>query len=185
MNHVATSKEEIIRAGLKFASREGLNSLNIRNIAAECGISVGCVYRYFPSKADLISAAVEKIWEEIFHSARERSVPDDFRECVRLIFSCIQNGCAEYPSFFRQHSTLFAESGKDTGRRVMNEYLEHIRDFLLQSLLADHAVRQNVFDNAFTQGAFADFIFENLLSMGVQQYETCDYLICLIEKLIY
>jgi len=185
LNHTVTSKDEIIKTCLKLASEEGLDSLNIRNVAAECGISVGCVYRYFPSKADLTCAAVEKIWEQIFHSAKDSDVPEDFRECVRLIFCCIRNGCTEYPSFFRQHGTLFAESGKDTGRRVMDEYLDHIRSFLLDSLLADSHVRQDVFDNTFPRESFVAFIFENLLSAGMQQSESCDYLIRLIEKLIY
>jgi AcrR family transcriptional regulator len=185
LNHTATSKEEILRASLKFASEEGLKSLNIRSIAKECGVSVGCVYRYFPSKADLISATVGKIWEHIFHEAEGCKTPDDFRECVRWIFRCIRSGCTEYPSFFLQHASAFAESEKAEGRRAMDQYLGHIREALLCALHSDPAARAGVFDSAFAPKAFVGFVLDNLLLLGAKQAPSCDYLIRLIEKLLY
>jgi len=185
MNHTATSQEALLRASLKFASEEGLKSLNIRSIAQECGVSVGCVYRYFPSKSDLISATVGKIWESIFRMTEGGGAGDDFRGCIRWVFACIRNGCQEYPSFFSQHAAAFSESEKSDGRRVMNQYLARIREMLLQALSADPAIRQSVFDAAFTREAFAAFVLDNLLSLGMRRAEDCEMLLRVTEKLLY
>ena len=115
MNHAATSREALLQASLSFAAQEGLRSLNIRSIAGACGVSVGCVYRYFPSKAALISATVGKIWEHIFHMTAGGCAQDDFRSCVSWVFACIRNGCQEYPSFFRQHADAFSAGERQDG----------------------------------------------------------------------
>jgi len=185
MNHTATSEDELLAASLKLASEEGLKSLNIRSIARACGVSVGCVYRYFPSKAELVSAAVGKIWEQIFHMAENAGAQGDFRGAVRWVFSCIRSGCAEYPSFFRQHAGAFAESEKGEGRRAMERCLGHIRAVLLRALEEDPSVRAGVFDRSFTREDFVSFVFDNLISLGVRQADSCEFLLRLIEKLIF
>lgn len=185
MNHNATSREELLDASLRLASKEGIGTLNIRDLAGACNVSVGCVYRYFPSKAALVSAVVEKIWEQIFHMTENSESATDFREQTRRFFDCIRDGSAEYPAFFRQHAASFRESEKGEGRQVMNRYLDRARDFLASSLDKDPAVRADVFDEDFTRGAFIDFVFDNLLLLEIQQADSCDYLIRLIEKLIY
>lgn len=185
MNRVATSKEELLKASLKLASEKGLRALNIRSIAKECGVSVGCVYGYFPSKAELVSAAVARIWEGIFHMTEGRRRTDDFRECVRWVFGCIRSGCAEYPAFFSQHPSAFDEPEKSEGRRVMEQYLGHIKDALLFALENDRLVKKDSFSGDFTQEKFVDFVFENLLSLGTRRAGSCDFLVTLTEKLIY
>ncbi|WP_458862863.1 TetR/AcrR family transcriptional regulator [Acidaminobacterium chupaoyuni] len=183
MNHAATSEEALLRASLKFASEEGLKSLNIRSIAKECGVSVGCVYRYFPSKAALISATVGKIWESIFQLTKGSRQPSGFCESVRWVFSCIRNGCAEYPSFFRQHTAAFGQAEKSDGRRAMNHYFDHIRQTLLGALEADPAFPPQLFDETFTRERFVGFVFDHLLSLGLRGAADCEFLICVIQKL--
>jgi AcrR family transcriptional regulator len=185
MNHTATSEDALLRASLKFASQEGLGSLNIRSIARECGVSVGCVYRYFPSKAALISGAVGRIWEDIFRRTESGEDRCDFRACIRWVFACICNGCAEYPSFFRQHAAAFQESEKSDGRQAMDQYLRRIRAMLLQALESDPGVRQDRFDASLTREALVSFVLDNLLALGVRQERSCEFLLCLLEKLLY
>ena len=43
MNAMVTSKEEILTAGRELIRREGWNAVNIRSIAAACGVSVGSI----------------------------------------------------------------------------------------------------------------------------------------------
>ena len=62
---MATSKEEILKTSRVLIQQNGWEAVNIRAVAAACGISVGCIYNYFGSKTDLVSAAVESIWSDI------------------------------------------------------------------------------------------------------------------------
>ena len=66
MNKLVTTQEDILAISKKFILENGLPAFNIRAIAKECGISIGAVYNYFPSKSALITAAVESVWTEIF-----------------------------------------------------------------------------------------------------------------------
>lgn len=184
MNHIATSREELLAASLRAAAEKGMRGVNIREIARACGVSVGCVYRYFPSKAELMSAAVEKIWERIFASA---DVGGDapFAELVRRLFACIRSGCAEYPDFFSLHASGFAAEEKGEGRRTMDRYLAGIREALARALAADDRVRAGVFDETFTREDLAGFVLDNLLLLGAARASSCERLILVTQKILY
>ena len=77
MNTVVTSKEQILKASRELIRREGWSAVNIRSVAAGCGVSVGSIYNYFDSKADLIGAVVESVWCEIFHRPEDAAVFQD------------------------------------------------------------------------------------------------------------
>ena len=51
---MATSKEEILKTSRVLIQQNGWEAVNIRAVAAACGISVGCIYNYFGSKTDKV-----------------------------------------------------------------------------------------------------------------------------------
>ena len=59
MNTVVTSKEEILKASRELVRQQGWPAVNIRSVAAACGVSVGSIYNYFDSKA-----AIEQFIQE-------------------------------------------------------------------------------------------------------------------------
>ena len=65
MNTVVTSKEDILKASRELIRERGWSAISIRSVAAACGVSVGSIYNYFDSKAELMSAAVESVWRDI------------------------------------------------------------------------------------------------------------------------
>ena len=62
MNTVVTSKEDILKTSRELIQQQGWSAINVRSVAAACGVSVGSIYNYFDSKTDLMGAAVESIW---------------------------------------------------------------------------------------------------------------------------
>lgn len=52
MNPMATSKEEILKTSRVLIQQNGWEAVNIRAVAAACGVSVGCIYNYFGSKTE-------------------------------------------------------------------------------------------------------------------------------------
>ena len=62
LNKTVTSREAILAASQKLVMEKGLQAVNMRTVASVCGVAVGSVYNYFPSKAELLTATVENVW---------------------------------------------------------------------------------------------------------------------------
>lgn len=58
--HRAARRRQIVEAARRCFLREGFHRTSMQDVIAEAGLSVGAVYRYFPSKTDLINAIAEQ-----------------------------------------------------------------------------------------------------------------------------
>ena len=83
MNTIVTSKEEILKNSRELIREKGWAAVSIRSVASACGVSVGSIYNYYDSKAELISATVESVWCEIFHRPQDEAVFQDVQTCVK------------------------------------------------------------------------------------------------------
>ena len=93
MNTVVTSKEEILKNSRVLIQQQGWSAVSIRSVAAACGVSVGSIYNYFDSKADLMGATIESVWREIFHQQEDMAKLEDTQACNRWINERMQYGC--------------------------------------------------------------------------------------------
>lgn len=107
MNPNATSKANILKTSRELIQQNGWAGVNIRSVAAACGVSVGCIYNYFASKTELLSATVESIWSDIFHHPEDEVVFQDTLSCVRWMYQQLEDGCQRYPGFFTHHALGF------------------------------------------------------------------------------
>ncbi|WP_312643845.1 TetR/AcrR family transcriptional regulator [Hydrogenoanaerobacterium sp.] len=185
MNNVITSKEAILSAARQIAAEKGLPALNMRTVAAACGIAVGSVYNYFPSKTDLVIATIEDVWKSIFHKQAKGDTVRSFIDEVQWLSDRIRTGTEEYPSFFTVHAMGVAQADRKKGRIVMNEYFVHMKAGLLQSLQADSNVRSGVFTSDFTQEDFVSFVFSNLITSFATNAKSCSTLFQVVRRILY
>ena len=88
--------EQILRAALQVMVDEGYKAFTLRRIAAVCGMKVGNVTYYFPTKDLLVRELVQSvinIYDEVFESIRKdesRSAEDRLESVIRLILDDIQ-----------------------------------------------------------------------------------------------
>ena len=169
MNTVVTSKEEILKASRELIQREGWSAVNIRSVAAACGVSVGSIYNYFDSKAALVGAAVESVWCEIFHRPEDGAVFRDTQACITWLYGRMEYGCKQYPGFFTLHSLGFMGEDKSDGKRRMQQTWQHILDGLCFVLHRDARIRPDAFTEQFTAEKFADLLFSLMLSALLRQ----------------
>ena len=169
MNTVVTSKEEILKTSRELIRQQGWSAVNIRSVAAACGVSVGSIYNYFDSKAALVADTVESVWCEIFHRPEDRTVFQDTQACVTWLYGRMEYGCKEYPDFFTLHSLGFMREDKPDGKRRMQETWRHILDGLCSVLKRDSKIRPDAFTEQFTAEKFADVLFSLMLSALLRQ----------------
>ena len=108
MNLNATSKANILKTSRELIQQSGWAGVNIRSVAAACGVSVGCIYNYFASKTELLSATVESIWSDIFHHPEDEVVFQDTLSCVRWMYQQLEDGCQRYPAGYCRRQTADA-----------------------------------------------------------------------------
>lgn len=185
MNTIVTSRSAIIAAARILASEKGLSNLNMRDVAKSCGISIGSVYNYFPSKADLIIAIIEDIWVTIFHQNNTNRPYNCFPDEVSWFFSCVKRGSSDYPEFFTVHTLALTTVDKNKGRMVMYDYLGHIKKGFILTLAQDKNVKNGVFDQNFTEQQLIDFVIHHIFALLAQGATDCDTLLAVIKKLLY
>ncbi len=185
MNKVVTSKEDILAVSKEMVAENGIQAINMRNVAKQCGVAVGSVYNYFPSKNDLIIAVIDAIWKEIIPGISDATLSPGFLESIEKLFYSVKNSGEKYPFFFSIHSMSIAKSGKDKGRETMNQYFESVKSDLLHSLQKDQRVKQEFFSEKCTQTDFIEFVFANLISLLIRKKDSCDVLLEIIKGAIY
>ena len=77
MNHLATSKEDILAASRELIKENGWTALSIRVVASRCSVSAGTIYNYYESKAELLGDTNESIWREIYFNPEDKQVFKD------------------------------------------------------------------------------------------------------------
>lgn len=185
MNIVVTSKEEILKASRELVRQQGWSAVNIRTVAAACGVSVGSIYNYFDSKAELVGTVVESIWCEIFHRPEGETAFRDTQACICWIYERMADGCKQYPDFFALHSLGFMRENKLDGKRRMQQTWQHILDGLCTVLKRDVKIRANAFDERFTAEKFADILFSLMLSALLRQEYDPSAVLEIVRRTLY
>ena len=185
MNPMATSKENILQISRKLIQQNGWAGVNIRSVAAACGVSVGCIYNYFESKTDLLSATVESIWNDIFHHPEDEAVFQDTLSCVRWMYKQLEYGCQRYPGFFTHHALGFVQQDTADGKQQMQRAWQHILNALCTVLRNDTRIRADAFTEEFTVEKFAEMLFSLMLSALVRQDFDPSTVLEIVRRAVY
>ncbi len=185
MNLSVTSKENILKASRKLIREQGWPAINIRCVAASCGISVGTVYNYFDSKEALMKSAVESIWYEIFHRQKDEGAFLDIQSCITWIYDRIEYGCKQYPDFFNIHSLSFMQRDTSDEKEKMRQTWQHISEELCIVLRHDPKVRPDAFNSHFTVEKCADVLFSLMLAALLRRDYNPDPVLEIVRRTLY
>src|SRR5215813_8661071 len=107
LQHLATRHEATI------AAEQGLGAVQIVPVAERAGIAAGTVYRYFPSKADLVAALIESV------SARELAAFRKAADAAPGPLSALAAGLITFAARALRHRRLaWAVSGEPVDAAV-------------------------------------------------------------------
>ena len=74
---IAELREKMIAYARQALLQEGTSALTVRSTASACGVAVGTVYNYFPSKEGLIEAVILADWEVMLAGLRKQLKRDN------------------------------------------------------------------------------------------------------------
>lgn len=186
MNTVITSRAALLETAKGIVRAEGFEQLNIRRLATECKVSVGCIYTYFATKSDLVAAIIEDFWKGVFHGVDwNPSETSGFVEFFTVLYRRFYN-------YFEVFSTDWLQKiaqldGKDRGicKETETFYFTHIQNGLLQVLESDASIPATRWTERFTKVRFVQFVFENMMTMLRRNDRDCSFFVGILNELLY
>ena len=183
MNRQVTSREAILAQCRAIVSESG-PSLNIREVAARCGVASGSIYNYFPSKEALVSAVTESVWADIFSPAGAKA-GGGFAEYVSALYGGAAANAVKYPGFFAAHSMSFRPEERGSARAVMEGSLARVRGGLLTALEADGSISADAFGPDLTREELADLCLSAMIGCLLRGEPDCKPLESLLRRAIH
>lgn len=103
----------------------GYSAMTIRSVAKGCGVGVGTVYNYYPSKDALIAAVVMTDWVECMKPTLVQH--ENLEEALRSGYDGLRSFIGKNERLFRDEGAmmLFSGSGSQYHKLVCKE-LEHL-----------------------------------------------------------
>ena len=144
-------KEQFLAEAKRQISEHGYAKTTIRSIASACGVGVGTVYNYFPSKDTLIASFLLEDWLITLENMQKRSC-NDFKTTLKAVYD-------ELNAFLFLHAGLFSD--KDATKSYSGAIQERhgvLRTQIAQ-ILAPACHLSHVEDKNF----LAEFIAESIL----------------------
>ena len=177
--------EKLVAQAYAIASRDGISALSVRKVAAACGIAVGSVYGYFPTKADLTAAVLTRFFDE--------NLSDEL---------CVVRPCERFTSYVRRfHEALssarvdmsvdwFAEmrrlpsSEQEALAAVRAPMLAHIERGLARVLDMDEAVDRSRLVGPLSAERLCRYVLRAVFT-SLMEGDECETLFALLNVSLY
>ena len=138
MARQGVDRAAIVEAAYALADERGLAGLGIRDVAETCGVAVGTIYNYFPTKDDLLVEVIGTFWRRAFHEDLYRIVEGErFDAFVCRLYAAMSSALAAFRSDWLPQISALSIQGRDQGKMRESQTLDHIRAGMLGVLRAD------------------------------------------------
>ncbi len=146
---------------------------------------MGCIYNYFGSKTELVSAAVESIWNDIFHHPEDETVFQDTLSCIRWMYRQMEYGCQQYPGLLHPPCAGLCAAGHCRWQAADAADLAAHSGRFVQRAAPRCQFRPDAFTEQFTPEQFAGILFSLMLSAVVQQSFDPSAVLEIVRRTIY
>ena len=140
-------KDRLIAEAEKQIEESGYGAVTIRSVAKACGVGVGTVYNYFPSKEALIATHLLVDWKECVDTiTRTAKTATDPKPVLQCIYQQLVSFADRHQAIFRDEAAAASFAGS------FSQYHDRLRSQMASPL-------RKFCDSDFT----AQFIAESLL----------------------
>ena len=174
----------IAHTAYTLAEEHGLAALGIRNVAEACDVSVGTIYKYFPTKDDLVVEVIGTFWRKAFSEDMCRIVPGErFDAFTARLYETLGSALAAFRSDWLPQISALSIQGRDTGKMRESQALDHMRDGLLAVLLTDDAADLSRLGVSAEQ--LASFVRDSLIASLCASEDESEVLVALLRAALY
>ncbi len=176
----------IFQSAKSIAKSKGIDKVNIRLVAKDCGIAVGTIYNYFPQKKDLIVAIIEDFWSGAFKEIKKHNEENkDFLAQVTSTYSCLSFYLSNFKENWIHKLSFLKTDEKMAGRKKEDEYFQNVYGIIVRTIENDPKISENIWDENFTKEKFASFVFNNMLIMLRSDEKDIGFFIQCLKKILY
>ena len=147
-------RENLLSEARMQVMEQGYATMTIRSVAGACGVGVGTVYNYFPSKDMLVASFMLEDWQACI---------DEIGKCCEVsmdpqaVLQCVYD---ELKSFITEYSGLFQDA--DAGASFAKEFMQ--RHKLLRAQIAQPLQKICMMQDKVAPELLAEFVAENMLT---------------------
>lgn len=179
------TKENILASAKVIASIQGIHKINIRSVAQKSGVSIGTVYNYYATKADLLVAVIEDFWAEASKEIDLKSLEKkNFFDKLQDIYNSFYQYFYHFRTNWLQQMSLLSVEEKKLGRTKEQEYMSAICSLIVSLMDSDKNVSKKLLENRISKERMAEFIFDNMLLMLKKNEKDSEFFIKVLMKIM-
>jgi AcrR family transcriptional regulator len=168
---IENPRELILSEAKKMLYNEGYSRVSIRRIAKECGIAVGTIYNYFPTKKDLIIEMMTSYWEEFFYDIESIiSSNEDFYIKLNKIFDILSAFIKRFKEVWLSDEIYSSPDYIESGLKKENIYIDKLIKVIKKLLEEDIYNRSDGNIKQIEPYKMASFIVANFYTMVQMPY---------------
>lgn len=178
-------KDRLIEHAYSIAAREGISELSVRKLAAACGIAVGSVYMYFPTKADLTAAVFARFFgQALFEECCRVDGNESFIDYVRKLRGALGGALAQMDVDWFAEMRRLPRSEHEALEAARGPMLAHMEQGLQYVLDGDPAVVRSRLVGALSPEKLCLFILRTIFT-SLMEGSDCESLFALLDTSLY
>ena len=185
MPNQVIDKDKLIDQAYAIAAREGISALSVRKLAAACGIAVGSVYMYFPTKADLTAAVFTRFFAQaLFEECCRVDGRESFTDYVRKLRGALGDALAQMDVDWFAEMRRLPRSEHEALEAARGPMLAHMEQGLQHVLEADPAVVRSRLVGALSLEKLCPFVLRTIFT-SLTEGADCETLFALLDASLY
>ena len=178
-------KDKLIDQAYSIAAREGISALSVRKLAAACGIAVGSVYMYFPTKADLTAAVFTRFFgQALFEECCRVDGRESFVDYVRKLRGALGAALVDMDVDWFAEMRRLPRSEHEALEAARGPMLAHMEQGLQHVLEADPAVVRSRLVGALSPEKLCPFVLGAVFT-SLMEGSDCETLFALLDASLY